>query len=110
MQNLNRKHHLVSAVLLLGSLITLGSASSFAADGSERLKLKTAPVTTIKLQRLAEDGSERLRQRQQRSDSQNHGGVRLAEDGSERSRLHWLKRHLDVAEDGADRVLASRKA
>ncbi|MWV16997.1 hypothetical protein F3I16_13210 [Pseudomonas sp. L-22-4S-12] len=84
MQNLNRKHHLFVA-LLLGSLITLGSASSFAADGSERLKLRAAPITASKLQRLAEDGSER-------------------------SRLYRLKRHLDVVEGGSDRALLSRKA
>lgn len=108
MQNTTRQNRFIS-VVLLGSLITLGSASSYAADGSDRLKLKAAPVAS-KLQRLAEDGSERSRQRQQHSDSQSHENVRLAEDGSERSHLHWLKRQLDVAEDGADRVLASRKA
>lgn len=109
MQNTTRQNRFITTALLLGSLITLGSTSSFAADGSDRLKLKAAPVAS-KLQRLAEDGSERSRQRQQRSGSQSHEDVRLAEDGSERSRLYWLKRHRDVAEGGADRVLASRKA
>ncbi len=109
MQNTTRQNRFVATALLLGSLITLGSASSFAADGSDRLKLKAAPVAS-KLQRLAEDGSERSRQRQQRSDSQSHEDVRLAEDGSGHTRLYWLKRQLDVAEGGSDRVLASRKA
>ncbi|PAV49800.1 hypothetical protein CK486_03270 [Pseudomonas sp. HAR-UPW-AIA-41] len=109
MQNTTRQNRFITTALLLGSLITLGSTSSFAADGSDRLKLKAAPVVS-KLQRLAEDGSDRLRQRQQRSDSQSHEDVRLAEDGSERTRLYWHKRQLDVAEGGADRVLASRKA
>ena len=108
MQNTTRQNRFITTALLLGSLITLGSTSSFAADGSDRLKLKAAPVAS-KLQRLAEDGSERLRQRQQRSDSQNHEDVRLAEDGSERSRRYWLERKLDIAEGGADRLLAARK-
>lgn len=113
MQNTTRQNRFITTALLLGSLITLGSTSSFAADGSDRLKLKAAPAAS-KLQRLAEDGSERSRQRQQRSDSQSqsqsHEDVQLTEDGSERTRLYWHKRQLDVAEGGADRVLASRKA
>ena len=111
MQNTTRQNRFITTALLLGSLITLGSTSSFAADGSDRLKLKAAPVVS-KLQRLAEDGSERSRQRQQRSDSQSqsHEDVQLTEDGSERSRHHWLERKLDVAEGGADRLLAARKA
>lgn len=84
MQNTTRQNRFIATALLLGSLLTLGSASSFAADGSDRLKLKAAPATS-KLQRFAEDGSDR-------------------------TRLYWRKRHLDVAEDGSDRVLASRKA
>ncbi len=83
MQNTTRQNRFISAALL-GSLITLGSASSFAADGSDRLKLKAAPVAS-KLQRLAEDGSER-------------------------SRHYWLERKLDVAEGGSDRLLSARKA
>lgn len=106
MQNTTRQNRIISAVLL-GSLITLGSASSFAADGSDRLKPKTAAVAS-KLQRVAADGSERLLQRQQRSIVQDP--ARLAEGGSERSRHYWLERKLDVAEGGADRLLASRKA
>ena len=109
MQNTTRQNRFITTALLLGSLITLGSTSSFAADGSDRLKLKAAPVVS-KLQRLAEDGSERSRQRQQRSNSQSNEDVQLAEDGSERSRRYWLERKLDIAEGGADRVLASRKA
>ena len=109
MQNTTRQNRFIATALLLGSLITLGSTSSFAADGSDRLKLKAAPVAS-KLQRLAEDGSERSRQRQQRSDRQNHEDVQLAEDGSERSRRYWLERKLDIAEGGADRLLAARKA
>ena len=109
MQNTTRQNRFITTALLLGSLITLGSTSSFAADGSDRLKLKAAPVAS-KLQRLAEDGSERSRQRQQRSNSQSNEDVQLAEDGSERSRRYWLERKLDIAEGGADRVLASRKA
>lgn len=109
MQNTTRQNRFITTALLLGSLITLGSTSSFAADGSDRLKLKAAPVAS-KLQRLAEDGSGRLRQRQQRSDSQSHEDVRLAEDGSERSRRYWLERKLDIAEGGADRLRAARKA
>lgn len=108
MQHTTRQNRLLSAVLL-GGLITLGSASSFAADGSDRLKLKAPPIAS-QLQRLAEDGSERLRQRQQRSDSQSHEDAQLAEDGSERSRRYWLERKRDVAEGGADRLLAARKA
>jgi hypothetical protein len=84
MQNTTRPNRLIATALLLGSLVTLGSASSFAADGSDRLKLKAAPAAS-KLQRLAEDGSER-------------------------SRHYWLERKLDIAEGGADRLLASRKA
>ena len=84
MQNTTRQNRFITTALLLGSLITLGSASSFAAGGSDRLKLKAALVAS-KLQRLAEDGSER-------------------------SSVYWIKRHLDVAEGGADRVLKSRKA
>jgi len=108
MQHTTRQSRLISTVLL-GSLIALGSASSFAADGSDRLKFNAAPAAS-KLQRLAEDGSERSRQRQQRSDSQSHEDAQLAEDGSERSRLYWFKRQLDVAEGGADRLPAARKA
>lgn len=106
MQRTNRQNRFLSAVLL-GSLVALGSASSSAADGSDRLSLKADAVATSKLQQLAENGSERLLQRQQRSN--NPSPVRLAEDGSERSRFFWLRHHLDVAEGGADRVLA-RKA
>ncbi|SIS08997.1 hypothetical protein SAMN05878276_2160 [Aquipseudomonas alcaligenes] len=109
MQNTTRQNRFVATALLLGSLITLGSASSFAADGSDRLKLNAAPAAS-KLQRLAEDGSERSHQRQQRSDSQSHEDAQLAEDGSERSRLYWFKRQLDVAEGGTDRLLAARNA
>lgn len=107
MQHTTRQSRLISTVLL-GSLITLGSASSFAADGSDRLRLKADAIATGKLQRLAENGSERLLQRQQRSNTPKP--VRLAEDGSERSRVFWLQHHLDVAEGGAERLLASRKA
>jgi hypothetical protein len=109
MQNTNRQNRLIATALLLGSLITLGSTSSFAADGSERLKLAAVPVDS-ELLRLAEDGSERSRQHQQRSDNQSHEDLRLAEDGSERSSRYWLERKLDVAEGGSDRLLASRKA
>ena len=106
MQHTTRQSRLISTVLL-GSLIALGSTSSFAADGSDHLRLNANASATNKLQRLAENGSERLLQRQQRSN--NPSPVRLAEDGSERSRVFWLKHHLDVAEGGADRVFA-RKA
>lgn len=83
MQHTTRQSRLISTVLL-GSLIALGSTSSFAADGSDHLRLNANASATNKLQRLAEDGSER-------------------------SRVFWLKHHLDVAEGGADRVFA-RKA
>lgn len=84
MHNLHRKHRLFATALLFCSLVNLGSGQSFAADGSERLQ-HTPPHTGVnKLQKLAEDGSER-------------------------SRRYWLERHIDVAEDGADRVRLIRK-
>lgn len=107
MYNLTRQNRFISAVLL-GSLITLSSGPSFAADGSDHLKFNTASADTSKPEQLAENGSERLLQRQQRNTSQNP--ARLAEGGSERSRVFWLKHNIDVAEGGADRVLSSHKA
>lgn len=108
MQKLHHKRHLFSAALLFGSLVSLGSGQSFAADGSEHLKLRAPHASSSTLQQLAEGGSERLRQRQQRRNSQSPEQV--AEDGSERSHNWWLKRRLDLAEGGAERLLQLRKA
>ena len=81
----HRKHRLFATALLFGGLVNLGSGQSFAADGSQRLQHNPPHTSVNKLQKLAEDGSER-------------------------SHRYWLKRQFDVAEGGSDRALASRKA
>jgi hypothetical protein len=85
MHNLHRKHRLFATALLFSGLANLGSSPSFAADGSQRLPHNSPHASVNKLQKLAEDGSER----------------------SSRFRL---EHDVYVAEGGADRIQLIRKA
>lgn len=81
MHNLHRKHRLLATALLFGGLVNLGSGPSFAADGSERLQYNPNHGSVNKLQKLAEDGSERSSRFRLERD------VYMVEGGADRARL-----------------------
>lgn len=85
MQNLHRKQRLIATALLLGSLVNLQTGLAQAADGSERIQRAADHAISTK-------------------------APRLAEDGSERSRRNWFERAVEIAEGGAERIQATRKA